>query len=405
MQRLAIADSRRNMFLAAAPYFQHRFKTSQWILNHFQAAEVSVSTVTNLTSMVVLTRLQKGASYPKRISSSLVLYTAIFAVLTLSTLVKAPAGVYFGFILVTIFATSLATGLIQNGLFAFTSGYGRSEYTQAIMTGQGVAGVLPPLVQIISVAAVRRSTGGDPAAAAESPKSAFIYFLTATAISAISLLAFFYLLRRKTHRDALQAAAKPTIDGASEGDVLSGESQRNQSDGERPSVPMMTLFRKLAFLSVAVFLCFTVTMVFPVFTAIIQSVSGIDTAVFIPLGFLVWNIGDLGGRLLTAVPKLSLTHWPFALFCIAMARLIFIPLYFLCNLKGRGAYIDSDLFYLVIVQFLFGLSNGYLGSSCMMGAGEWVAPEEREVAGGFMGMMLVGGLAVGSLLSFALGDV
>ncbi|KPI39240.1 Equilibrative nucleoside transporter 1 [Cyphellophora attinorum] len=146
-------------------------------------------------------------------------------------------------------------------------------------------------------------------------------------------------------------------------------------------------------------------MVFPVFTASVQSVSGIESAVFIPLGFLLWNIGDLGGRLLTAVPKLSLTHFPFALFCIAMARLVFIPLYFLCNIKGRGAYVNSDIFYLVVVQFFFGLSNGYLGSSCMMGAGSWVAPEEREVAGGFMGMMLVAGLAVGSLLSFTLGDV
>lgn len=37
----------------------------------------------------------------------------------------------------------------------------------------------------------------------------------------------------------------------------------------------------------------------------------------------------------------------------------------------------------------------------MMGAGEWVDVEEREAAGGFMGLMLVAGLTVGSLLSFA----
>ena len=59
------------------------------------------------------------------------------------------------------------------------------------------------------------------------------------------------------------------------------------------------------------------------------------------------------------------------------------------------------MFYLVGVQFLFGASNGWLGSTCMMGAGEWVDVEEREAAGGFMGLCLVGGLTVGSLLSFA----
>jgi len=62
--------------------------------------------------------------------------------------------------------------------------------------------------------------------------------------------------------------------------------------------------------------------------------------------------------------------------------------------------VTSDAFYLIVVQLLFGLSSGYLGSTCMMGAGEWVEVEEREAAGGFMGLMLVGGLTVGSLLSF-----
>jgi len=72
-------------------------------------------------------------------------------------------------------------------------------------------------------------------------------------------------------------------------------------------------------------------------------------------------------------------------------------------MHGEGAIVQSDFFYLVVVQFLFGLSNGYLGSSCMMGVGEWVEEEEREAAGGFMGLWLVGGLAVGSLGSFGFG--
>lgn len=399
----------RNMFLAAAPYFQHRFRSSPWILNHFQAAEISVATVTNLGSMLLLTKLQKGANYPKRISTSLVISTAVFAVLSVSTLIKTSAGAYFGFLLVAIFLTSLATGLIQNGLFSFTTGFGRSEYTQAIMTGQAVAGVLPPLAQIIAVAAVKPKKGEEAGAEDESPTSALIYFLTATSISIISLLAFFYLLRRKANSDAL-SMAKAARHEATEDDALTGGSRlpgsaQGRGPGGKPSIPLWTLFKKLVFLALAVFLCFGITMVFPVFTTSIGSVSGIDSAIFIPLAFLLWNTGDLLGRLVTLSPKVSLTHYPFALFCLAMARLLFIPLYFLCNIKGRGAAVSSDFFYLVIVQFLFGLTNGYLGSACMMGASDWVAPEEREAAGGFMGLMLVGGLTAGSLLSFLIGDV
>ena len=407
------------MFLAAAPYFSHRFQSNKWIARHFQSAEISVSTVANLGSMLILTKLQKNASYPKRIAMSLSVSIVIFSLLALSTLVDTSAGIYFGFLIVAVLLASLSTGLIQNGLFAFSSGFGRSEYTQAIMTGQAVAGVCPPLAQIVSVYVVKQPKHGDTPVPTESPKSAFIYFITATVVSSISLLAFFYLLRRQKNialtNDALESASKTTANGTSEGDVGTNHAstnpheRRSSTSGRRPSnarasIPLSTLFMRMPFLATAVFICFAVTMVFPVFTANITSVNTITPAIFIPLAFLCWNIGDLVGRLATLSPHISLTHWPLALFCIAMARLMFIPLYFLCNVGGRGAVVSSDVFYLFVVQGLFGLTNGYLGSECMMGAGEWVKEEEREAAGGFMGLCLVAGLTVGSLLSFLLGS-
>lgn len=150
-------------------------------------------------------------------------------------------------------------------------------------------------------------------------------------------------------------------------------------------------------------------MVFPVFTQKIESVKPpapgekfpiTQPSAFIPLAFLFWNSGDLLGRLLTGIPALRLTRHPKLLLLFSIARIIFIPMYFLCNISGEGARIPSDFFYLVVVQFLFGLTNGFVGSTCMMGAVDWVDAEEREAAGGFMGLCLVGGLTVGSLLSF-----
>lgn len=61
---------------------------------------------------------------------------------------------------------------------------------------------------------------------------------------------------------------------------------------------------------------------------------------------------------------------------------------------------ESDFFYLFVVQGLFGLTNGYLGSLTMLAASAYVDPAEREAAGGFMGLCLVAGLTVGSLASF-----
>ena len=248
------------------------------------------------------------------------------------------------------------------------------------------------MAEIVSVLSVPSKDAQD---APESSVSAFAYFLTATAVSTLALVSFLHLVRRQDSYSRLDPLVEP-LDG---GD--------HEQHTERKTVGLWALFKKLRWLASAVFLCFAVTMVFPVFTQEIVSVRDPATsprlfgrASFIPLAFLLWNAGDLVGRLLPLLPRLRLIHYPRILFAFSLLRLIFIPLYLLCNVRGRGAVISSDAFYLVIVQFLFGLSNGFLGSNCMMGAAEWVEVEEREAAGGFMGLMLVAGLTVGSLLSF-----
>ena len=391
------------MFLAAAPYFQNRFQDDDWALQNFQPAILSVSTLTNLGSMLVLTNIQYSASYPFRINLALYINVVVFALLTLSTRVflDVSSTSYLAYVLCMVALTAWAAGLIQNGAFAFGSSFGRPEYMQALMAGQGIAGVLPSLVQVISVLVAPpedelKGASGDAAQGIET--AAFIYFLTAVIMSVAALLAFIPLMRRHDHivesRMVEQMAASMT-------------SVEEAERAARKVVSMATLFRKLHWLAGGVFMCFVVTMFFPVFTPKILSVSPagdsaagglLRPAAFIPLGFFFWNLGDLLGRVSTlAVPC---TGRPAALFATSVARLLFLPLYALCNLHGRGAAVPSDAFYLLAVQLPFGLTNGWLASNCMMAAGEWVADREREASGGFMGLCLVAGLAFGSLLSF-----
>lgn len=387
----------RNMFLAAGPYFQSRFESDESILHTFQSAQLSTSTVVNLGSMLVLAKLQSGASYPKRIMAALLVNIVTFTLLAISTqhFLDISAKGYFSFMIIMVAAASFGTALSQNGVFAYVSAFGREEYTNAIMVGQGVAGVLPAIAQIVSVMSVPADDLGDEEAADESSKSAFAYFMTATVISAFTIFAFIYLLFRRMsvhHTKNLSDSI--------------GDLRDATSAPTRESVPLLTLLRKLYWLSAAVFLTFAISMVYPVFTQETKSVRPIESAPrlfqpgsFIPLAFLFWNSGDLVGRILPAFPSLSLTSKPKIVFAMSVGRLVFIPLYLLCNVGGRGAAISSDVFYL-IVQLLFGLTNGFLGSTCMMGAVEWVDVDEREAAGGFMGLCLVAGLAAGSLASF-----
>lgn len=382
------------MFLAAAPYFQNRLQSDDWAEKHYQPSIMSVSTITTLGSTTILAKLQQGASYPRRIVLSLLIYIVVFTFLAFSTILMkdVAAGTYFNFVLVMVFGASLATGFNQNGVFAYASGFGREEYTQAIMGGQGVAGVLPNIVQMLTVLAQPEQSKalGAPQ---ESATSAFAYFITATVVSSATLVAFLYLAKRSAGRQSML----PVED---DGSILS-------EHVERKTVGLWQLFKKLHLTALAVLLCFAITLVYPVYTANIESVhGGIDRSrlfeqpVFVPLAFLFWNVGDLLGKMSVLIPQFSLAHRPRALFFFAIARAGFIPLYWSCNIHGQGAVVQSDFFYLFIVQLLFGLTNGNLASNCMMGAGHWVSPEEREPAGGFMTMMLSGGLTTGSLLSF-----
>ncbi|KAF4626414.1 hypothetical protein G7Y89_g11747 [Cudoniella acicularis] len=390
-----------NMFLAAAPYFQNRFQDNAKILGSFQSAITSVGCVTNLSSMLILSNMQSKANYPKRIITALILNLIVFTLLCISTsyFVGVSSPGYLTFTLIMVFSTSVATGFCQNGAFAFASSFGRPEYIQAIMTGQAIAGVLPSIAQILSVLAL---PGPDPNADAatqaavlgdQTKKSAFVYFLTATGISAATIIAVLPLIRKHSRMVEMNMAS-------------SMHSVQEAEQAKRKTVSMWTLYKKLHWLAAAIFFCFAVTMFFPVFTQKVVSVVPQDKAsrlfqpsVFIPLGFLVWNLGDLSGRLLTIIPFLVL-KWPFVLFICSLIRVLHLPLYKLCNLDGNGAVINSDAFYLFVVQYGFGLTNGWLGSLCMMDAGEWVDEGEREAAGGFMAVNLVGGLTAGSLLSF-----
>lgn len=390
-----------NMFLAAAPYFSSRFASDAWIRANFQSGILTVSTVTNLGALLVLSNIQDSASYPFRINLALLLNTVMFSLLTASTavFVDASPAAYFAFLLLMVAFSSWATGLIQNGAFAFAASYGRPEYMQALMAGQALAGVLPAVAQVAAVLlfpSPNASAGEDSdGGLRQGQSSAFFYFLAAVAISVLAMMVFVPLVRRRNRR-----LENRMTERLAESTSSIEEAER----APRKATSLWLLFRKLRWLAVGIATTFAVTMFFPVFTAKIDSVREdagaiFRPAAFIPLGFLFWNLGDLGGRVATMLP-FSLGHRPFALFLLALARVAQLPLYLLCNINGRGALVSSDFFYLFVVQVSFGLTNGWLGSSFMMASGEWVEEGEREATGGFMGFCLVVGLTIGSLLSF-----
>ena len=137
------------MFLAAAPYFQTRFGDNERILKSFQSAS-PLSAQSRICYPCWFSQTCNKASYPKRIVCSLVLNLIVFSLLAISTTYFRDVSSigYMVFTLIMVFCTSIATGLCQNGAFAFAASFGRPEYMQAIMTGQAIAGVLPSVAQL-----------------------------------------------------------------------------------------------------------------------------------------------------------------------------------------------------------------------------------------------------------------
>jgi equilibrative nucleoside transporter 1/2/3 len=251
--------------------------------------------------------------------------------------------------------------------------------------------VLPAIAQIVSVLAFAQSTGEQ--SGPSSPKSAFAYFLAATFVSGLSFILFLFLLSRYGL----------TINSKTNSHFLSC-SDSEQDIETRRVVSLFVLWRKLMYPSFAIWLSFCLTMVFPVFTQAITSVKSdgagraFQPDVFIPTAFLLWNIGDLSGRIACGWKSVTITS-PRMLVFISMSRAAFIPLYVMCNVGGHGAIIENDGFYW-LVQLVFGFTNGWVGTSCMIVAPNYVENDEKEVCGGFMGLCLVLGLATGSVMSF-----
>ncbi|XP_072498401.1 equilibrative nucleoside transporter 1 isoform X1 [Notamacropus eugenii] len=191
------------------------------------------------------------------------------------------------------------------------------------------------------------------------------------------------------------------------GDAKNGGGMPQSSTHESPSI--IAILKQIWVLALSVCFVFTVTIgVFPSVTAEVQSTIARTSdwkKYFIPVScFFVFNVFDWAGRSLT-----TLYMWPkkesrWLLPALVVARIVFVPLFMLCNVhprKNLPVVFHHDAWF-IIFMVLFAFSNGYLASLCMCFGPKKVKPSEAETAGAVMAFFLSLGLALGALLSFML---
>jgi len=166
---------------------------------------------------------------------------------------------------------------------------------------------------------------------------------------------------------------------------------------------------------IAVSYVFVVTLaVYPAITTSIRPTNPeTHPILFSAIHFLAFNVGDFMGRYVCSLPRLLI--WSAKrLLVLSLARTLFVPVFLLCNLQRPSTtgiptspIINSDFVFMFIL-FIFGMSNGYLSSLCMMAAPSLEhnprlegRRKDVDVAATVASFCLVGGLAMGSVCSFA----
>ncbi|XP_030044702.1 equilibrative nucleoside transporter 1-like, partial [Microcaecilia unicolor] len=253
-------------------------------------------------------------------------------------------------------------------------------------------------------------------------ESAFGYFITACVVILLAIVAYialpkleffcYHVTKEKTcQSNEANAEHETKINLMNKGEEENPNgregvlSTTDNSDGKEPSV--IFIFKKLWPMALSVCFVFTVTIgVFPAVTADARSTIAADTSAwsgyFIPVScFLLFNLCDWAGRSLTAV-----CMWPgkdsILLHILVIARIIFIPLFMLCNIHPRQylpVFFSHDSYY-IVVMIVFAFSNGYLASLCMCFGPKKVLAHEAETAGAIMAFFLSLGLALGAAFSF-----
>jgi len=377
-------------------------------------------TASNFIFLAHATTTVKTISPSSQIRSCLIWLTILNSSLTLSTYFVPSSSIFFAFVIFNGVAQAAAGGYLQTSIIAVGSLFGPPAI-QSIMAGQAAVAVSVSGVQVISSAV---SIIGKPRTTyisdgSTEEQSAFIFFALSTLFLLVSIGVHTWLIRMPVYK----LVAAPLERKSKNHDAVQEEERREliPSRSTTPQSDKANVIRVAKInikYEVAVAYVFLATLaVFPPITTSIKPTNpNIHPLLFTAIHFLVFNIGDLLGRYICSFPKL-LVWSANRLLALSLARTLFIPLFLMCNIQ-RGPMtvvydpiISSDLLFMVIL-FLFGCSNGYVSSLCLMSASSLEhnprlkgRAQDVDVAATVASFCLVGGLALGSIFSFGVAGI
>lgn len=404
-----------NVIITATPFFLSRLVGSP-IKSTFASYLSTSFNAANFIFLAHATATTKHTIPSRQIRIAIIWLIVLTSLLTFSTFIVPSSGVFTVFVLFNGAAQATAGAYLQTSVIAVASLFGPPA-VQAMMSGQAAVAVAVSGVQVLSAAA---SVHGRPSTyvsdGSPEERSAFIFLLLSTIFLIFSAMTYGWLVKTPVYARVaapLEQLPRKILDedaNSSERIGLVSSRRTGLSDEKADAIRVA---KANVIYEVAVAYVFVITLaVYPAITTSIQSTNpDIHPLLFSSIHFLVFNIGDFLGRYICSYP-IFLIWSAKRLLTLSVARTLFIPVFLMCNVQRPSIVpsppvISSNFFYMAIL-FAFGWSNGYVSSLCMMSAPSLEhnprlrgRVEDVDIAATIASFCLVGGLALGSIASFA----
>jgi len=300
---------------------------------------------------------------------------------------------------------------------------------QSVMSGQAAVAVIISIIQLITVAVnTDKETiiGAHDQRPTARDTSATVFFFVVSLILGLSIFAHRYLVQLPTYHNVVVHFEARKAETTEEEEGLLATSVGSLREVEPAlAVNIIEVTKKNSTYNVTVLWVFLITLsLFPAITSSVTSVNGSSPsllsspAVFSAVHFLIFNSGDWFGRWACSIPRLQIWSRK-RLGFLSLLRTVFIPLILACNVsrdlpslstpqqeEGSLPFLNSDQVFFIIL-FVFGFSNGHIGSLSMMAASSLqhnkrLRKEEVDTAAVISSFSLAIGLVLGSLVNFAI---
>lgn len=383
-----------NMFINAKSYFQdYKLRPGpndtsnstelQVYRDDFMGYITLASQLPNLICNFLNLFLQFGdKSLTPRIVVSILVEAAVFIATVVLAMVDSSSWqiTFFYATMALVVVLNMANGVYQNSIYGVAARL-PGKYSNAVVLGSNISGTVTALLNIFTIAASPNAR-----------TAAIYYFLSALLVLLLCLDTYFALPLLRCYRHHQRLAA-----------MASAPSSRTPRS-RRP--PYWLVFRQVWPQCLNVFLIFFVTLA--AFPAVTSDIKRLDVGFPLDDKYFTATICFLGFNLFAMLGNILpiWVRWPGPrfLWVAVVARLVFLPLFLLCNYlpeeRKLQVWVNSDWGF-VAAMILFAWSSGYLSSLAMMYAPRGTAsPEHAPIAGMMAAFFLVLGLVVGGNTAF-----